>query len=69
MQLLQNVKPQPWILPEEVDELSCRLLDPGSIVNPARTPWHIPVNLVCYYILWKGLRLYQNFCAANLGGN
>lgn len=30
------------------------LLDTGSIVNAARTPWYIPVNFVCYCIPWEG---------------
>lgn len=53
-QLPQNVKRQPQVLPEEVDKLSCRLLDARSIVNPTRTPWYIPVNFVCYRIPWEG---------------
>lgn len=38
---------------EEVDELSYRFLDDGSIVIPAGTPWCIPVNLFCCCILWE----------------
>lgn len=64
MQLPQNVKPQPRVLPEEADELSCRLLDAGSIVSPARAPRYTPVNFVCYCIPWEG----QDF-TAGLGGN
>lgn len=38
---------------EEVDELSCRFLDDGSIVIPVGTPCCIPVILVCCCILWE----------------
>lgn len=37
MQLPQNVKPQPRVLSEEVDEWSCRLVDPGNVADPVKT--------------------------------
>lgn len=49
VQLPQNVKPQLRVLLEEVDGLSWKPLDAGSILNPVRTPG---VNLwaVCCWI-------------------
>lgn len=46
------MKPQPQVLPEEVDELSCRLLDAVSIVNPATTG--ICICGLHYCIPWEG---------------